>query len=310
MPYQLRYAEGILPKMDHDPIGEGIVGDLHEVAHEIMDAASGGSPLSGMLGLEGELEELAAELGIEGLHDAAEATLEFALEGLDDPVKEASKISCRQPKGGKRGKRKPGTLHKGVKMRPDKRLAIYLRDGLRCMYCDEDLLSKWLENPESVHLDHVIPRSKRGKDSPVNLITTCNSCNLHRSDKPLATFTDEATVKKIQRNLKRNVCLLLPLIKAWIIESALQRQQIKEEELQEVREEAQRRYPGDARSEAAGFITSGEYVYRRLRRRVVPPMSNTFSLERRRASRKVSMRSTSLRQRTRRSKEAQTRTPK
>lgn len=292
--FKLRYAEGALPNMEHDPIGEGVLGDLHEVAHEIMDSASGGSPLAGMLDLEGELEALAEELGIEGLHDAAEATLQFALDGLDDPVREAAKVQCRQPRGGKRGKRQPGVPHKGVKIRPDKRLAIYLRDGLRCMYCDEDLLAKWLENPESVHLDHVLPRSKRGKDSPVNLITTCQHCNLSRHDKPLAHFTDEATIKKIQRNLKRNVCLLLPLIKAWIVEQALQRQMIKSEELQKVREKAQKRYPKDG---TASLILVGEYIYRRVLDSNVSNMRNLSSLESRFTTNEVRLRRTPRRRR-------------
>jgi 5-methylcytosine-specific restriction endonuclease McrA len=250
-----------------------------------------------MLDLEGELEALAADLGIEGLHDAAEATLQFALDGLDDPVREAAKVRCRQPRGGKRGKRQPGAPHKGVKIRADKRLAIYLRDGLRCMYCDEDLLAKWLENPESVHLDHVLPRSKRGKDSPVNLVTTCQHCNLSRQDKPLAHFTDEATIKRIQRNLKRNVCLLLPLIKAWIVEQALQRQMIKAEELQKVREKAQKRYPGDEKSGTAKLIIVGNYIYRRVPGRQVSNMRNLSSLESRQTSSEVRLRRTPRRRR-------------
>lgn len=52
------------------------------------------------------------------------------------------------------------------------RRRVIERDGLRCVYCDDDL-----ENSE-IHLDHVIPESRGGETSYNNLQVTCRKCNL------------------------------------------------------------------------------------------------------------------------------------
>lgn len=45
---------------------------------------------------------------------------------------------------------------------------IYKRDGFDCVYCGKS---------EDLTLDHVIPRSKGGRDSWHNLVTCCKRCN-------------------------------------------------------------------------------------------------------------------------------------
>ena len=61
-------------------------------------------------------------------------------------------------------------------IRPEKRLAIYHRDGFRCVYClrtaafDEILLS----------LDHVVRRCDGGSNEASNLVTSCLRCNSSR----------------------------------------------------------------------------------------------------------------------------------
>lgn len=52
------------------------------------------------------------------------------------------------------------------------RRRIIERDGLRCVYCDEDLLDS------EIHMDHVIPESKGGTTTYHNLQVTCRKCNL------------------------------------------------------------------------------------------------------------------------------------
>ncbi len=51
---------------------------------------------------------------------------------------------------------------------PDLRLAIYERDGWRCLKC---------ESPDDLTLDHVIPWSHGGPDTYDNLRTLCRPCN-------------------------------------------------------------------------------------------------------------------------------------
>jgi len=52
------------------------------------------------------------------------------------------------------------------------RRRIIERDGLHCVYCDEDLSSA------EIHMDHVIPESRGGHTTYNNLQVTCRKCNL------------------------------------------------------------------------------------------------------------------------------------
>ncbi|MEM1000229.1 MAG: HNH endonuclease [Bacteroidota bacterium] len=62
---------------------------------------------------------------------------------------------------------------------PYKRVAlsrqnIFKRDGYQCVYCS---------SRDNLTLDHVIPRSKGGRDSWHNLVTACQKCNTQKGDR-------------------------------------------------------------------------------------------------------------------------------
>ena len=58
-----------------------------------------------------------------------------------------------------------------------KRLRIYMRDKFRCQYCGE-------KKPVSeLTLDHILPRSRGGDNSPVNIVTACVPCNNRKSNR-------------------------------------------------------------------------------------------------------------------------------
>jgi 5-methylcytosine-specific restriction endonuclease McrA len=65
-------------------------------------------------------------------------------------------------------------------IRPEKRLAIYIRDGLACAYCGHGV-----EDSAKLTLDHVVPRSQGGSNETQNLITACHRCNTERKDTPI-----------------------------------------------------------------------------------------------------------------------------
>ena len=67
--------------------------------------------------------------------------------------------------------------------RQDKRLAVYLRDGLSCCYCGHSL-----EHGAALTLDHCRPRSKGGDNAASNLVTACERCNKARQDRPLTVW--------------------------------------------------------------------------------------------------------------------------
>jgi len=64
-------------------------------------------------------------------------------------------------------------------IRPEKRLAIYARDGFACCYCgSEDQLS----------LDHLQPRELGGSHEAANLVCACVHCNSARRDTSLRAW--------------------------------------------------------------------------------------------------------------------------
>lgn len=60
---------------------------------------------------------------------------------------------------------------------------LFLRDGHRCGYCGRH--RRELGNRERLTRDHLVPRSKGGRDEWLNVVTACSSCN-HRKDDRLA----------------------------------------------------------------------------------------------------------------------------
>jgi len=58
-----------------------------------------------------------------------------------------------------------------------KRLRIYTRDKFRCQYCGEK------KTAAELTLDHILPRSRGGDNSPVNVVTACVACNNRKGDR-------------------------------------------------------------------------------------------------------------------------------
>lgn len=104
-------------------------------------------------------------------------------------------------------------MYKGVCLRKDLRLAIYLRDSFRCVYCCEDLHGA---APTDITLDHVVAQADGGSNGPKNLVTACRSCNCSRQDKPLARFAGVETRKDIKRLTARSIVKFRTLAKAII----------------------------------------------------------------------------------------------
>jgi 5-methylcytosine-specific restriction endonuclease McrA len=77
-----------------------------------------------------------------------------------------------------------------------KRTRIYMRDKFRCQYCgDKKAVSE-------LTLDHILPRSRGGDNSPFNVVTACMSCNQRKGNRtpsearmPLLTSQSALRVK-------------------------------------------------------------------------------------------------------------------
>jgi 5-methylcytosine-specific restriction endonuclease McrA len=50
---------------------------------------------------------------------------------------------------------------------------IYKRDGYQCVYCGSNKV---------LTIDHVMPRSRGGRNTWTNLVTCCQRCNLRKAD--------------------------------------------------------------------------------------------------------------------------------
>jgi len=103
--------------------------------------------------------------------------------------------------------------YRGVCCRKDLRLAVYLRDSFRCVYCCRDLHGA---HPTDITLDHVIPAADGGSNDPSNMVMACRSCNCSRQDKPLAKFAGPETRADIRRLTRRSITRYRRLAKAII----------------------------------------------------------------------------------------------
>ena len=101
----------------------------------------------------------------------------------------------------------------GMWIRPEKRLAIYLRDGFRCLYCLADLHDA---GPTDITLDHLTCKADGGTNHESNLVTACRTCNCTRQDTPISRFAGPETRKHIRRNIARTLTRYVTLAKALI----------------------------------------------------------------------------------------------
>ena len=69
------------------------------------------------------------------------------------------------------------------------RRRVIERDGLRCVYCDDDLTNS------QIHIDHVIPESQGGETTYNNLQVTCRKCNLSKGVLSESEFTNRLRIR-------------------------------------------------------------------------------------------------------------------
>lgn len=65
-----------------------------------------------------------------------------------------------------------------VKVMPAIRWQVFQRDNWKCVAC-----GRGSQNDVILHVDHIVPRSKGGKDTLENYQTLCDVCNLGKSNK-------------------------------------------------------------------------------------------------------------------------------
>ena len=68
-------------------------------------------------------------------------------------------------------------------------LRILERDQYRCQYCGLDGMASF-ENALAMSVDFVVPRAKKGKKNPANLVACCGPCNTIKGTKVYKSFDD------------------------------------------------------------------------------------------------------------------------
>ena len=68
-------------------------------------------------------------------------------------------------------------------------LAILERDDYRCQYCGLDGRASF-ENALVMRVDFVVPRAKKGKKDPKNLVACCGPCNTIKGTRVYKSFED------------------------------------------------------------------------------------------------------------------------
>jgi 5-methylcytosine-specific restriction endonuclease McrA len=82
------------------------------------------------------------------------------------------------------------------RMQQVSRKNIFVRDGYRCQYCGSRK-----NNGSELELEHVIPKSKGGRNTWENLVAACSPCNRKKNDRT----PEEAGMTLIHRPLPATV---------------------------------------------------------------------------------------------------------
>jgi 5-methylcytosine-specific restriction endonuclease McrA len=83
-------------------------------------------------------------------------------------------------------------------------LKILERDDHRCQYCGLDGRASF-ENALVMRVDFVVPRAKKGKKDPSNLVACCTPCNTIKGTRVYANFEEaRAYVLKQREDLRKN----------------------------------------------------------------------------------------------------------
>lgn len=68
-------------------------------------------------------------------------------------------------------------------------LRILERDQYRCQYCGLDGQASF-ENALSMSVDFVVPRARKGKKDPGNLVACCRACNMIKGHRVYSNFEE------------------------------------------------------------------------------------------------------------------------
>jgi 5-methylcytosine-specific restriction endonuclease McrA len=75
---------------------------------------------------------------------------------------------------------------------------ILERDQYRCRYCGLDGMASF-DNALAMSVDFVVPRAKKGKKDPQNLVACCRACNMIKGRRVYKSFDEAKAYVTAQR---------------------------------------------------------------------------------------------------------------
>jgi len=80
------------------------------------------------------------------------------------------------------------------------RFLILERDAFRCIYCGRSSF----EDCATLAVDHIVPKSKNGKDTAGNLACVCVQCNSEKRDRELSADVIDELLRQIAKRNKQH----------------------------------------------------------------------------------------------------------
>ncbi len=82
-------------------------------------------------------------------------------------------------------------------------MRILERDQYRCQYCGLDGMASF-DNALAMSVDFVVPRARKGKKDPRNLVACCRACNMIKGRNVYGSFEEaKAYVLKSREELRK-----------------------------------------------------------------------------------------------------------
>ena len=101
-----------------------------------------------------------------------------------------------------------GRRYAGVTVSRFKRLTIYLRSDMLCLFCGHrfDLDDPSLFTLESeASLEHIKPRVCGGSSGYENLVLACRDCNSTRGERDIWSYLDKYQMERLKEILRRDL---------------------------------------------------------------------------------------------------------
>ena len=154
--------------------GQGVGTVITNVAGRVTFAAGGGATLL-TAGATSEVSAPAAAVGVEMTIGSVVNAVRIATTPMQRSSQSGSSSDSPSPKPGSAGG--PGA---GKKFPESARNAEREASNNTCRFCGSETVRSSRPAPNRSNIDHAIPKSRGGNNSPANAQNTCQTCNLKK----------------------------------------------------------------------------------------------------------------------------------